>query len=571
MTTELHPEPAIEVAGLTKRYRGHTAVDDVTFSVRPGRITGFLGPNGAGKSTTMRMMVGLTPSTSGHSKILGRTYRELPNPGRHVGVLLDASAQHSGRSGRETLAVAATVLGLDESRVDEVIELVGLTPAEAKRRTGTYSLGMRQRLGVGHALVGDPSVLVLDEPANGLDPAGIHWMRGLFRDYAARGGTVLLSSHLLREIEVIADELVVIGHGKVIAQGTKDELLTSDETYVCSNNDAALTIALEQAGIDHRPSPRRWLPHIRPRGRRRSRRARRRDRDLGASPSRRRGTRGVLPDPDRRCQPRDHRGSSTMTITHPTGVPAEISAVPFSRMLRAELRKLTNTRAGRWLLAAILAATPIVTVVLIFVPEPKNLTYASLVDITSAPQKWLLPILGILTITSEWSQRTGLLTFTLEPDRARVLTAKAAATGLLGLVVLALTFGFSAVGNIVGSAAFDGDGSWDGSLVATRDISIVLATTLAQGLAFGMLFLISAAAIVAFYLLPTVSGIIFGPQFGLTDLGEWVDLNQGQGQLYDHNLSAQDWAQVATSALIWVGVPALLGVRRVLRAEIKTA
>jgi len=219
---------AIVVDGLTKRYGSHTAVQGVSFSVRPGVITGFVGPNGAGKSTTMRMMVGLTPPTGGRCTVLGRDYRRLHNPGRQVGVLLDASAQHSGRTGREVLTLAATVMGLDARRVEEMLDLVGLSRAEARRRTGAYSLGMRQRLGVGQALLGDPRVLILDEPANGLDPAGIHWMRGLLRDFADGGGSVLLSSHLLREIEVIADELVVIGRGRIVAQGTKHDLLAAE-------------------------------------------------------------------------------------------------------------------------------------------------------------------------------------------------------------------------------------------------------------------------------------------------------------------------------------------------------
>jgi ABC-2 type transport system ATP-binding protein len=219
---------AIEAVGLTKRYGKHVAVHDVTFRVRWGTITGFLGPNGAGKSTTMRMMVGLTPPSSGRSRVLGLDYRRLPNPGRHAGVLLDASAQHAGRTGREMLRVAATVMGLPEKRVDEILDQVGLTPAEARRRTGAYSLGMRQRLGIGHALLGDPQVLILDEPANGLDPAGMHWMRLLLRGFADRGGSVLLSSHLLHEVEVIADELVVIGRGKVVAQGAKSDLIADD-------------------------------------------------------------------------------------------------------------------------------------------------------------------------------------------------------------------------------------------------------------------------------------------------------------------------------------------------------
>jgi ABC-2 type transport system ATP-binding protein len=243
--------PAIEVSGLTKRYGGHPVVDGVSFAVRPGVITGFLGPNGAGKSTTMRMMVGLTPPTAGRCTVLGRDYRQLPNPGRHVGVLLDASAQHTGRTGREVLVLAATVIGLPRHRVEEVIALVGLTAAEAGRRTGTYSLGMRQRLGLAQALLADPPVLILDEPANGLDPAGSHWIRGLLRDFADRGGSVLLSSHLLREIEVIADELVIIGRGSIVAQGAKADLLTATGTLVRSADQDALTAALDGAGLPH--------------------------------------------------------------------------------------------------------------------------------------------------------------------------------------------------------------------------------------------------------------------------------------------------------------------------------
>ena len=215
----------ITVEQLTKRYGAFTAVDDVSFDVKPGRVTGFLGPNGAGKSTAMRMICGLTPPTSGTTQVLGKPYHALPNPGRHLGVLLDASAQHAGRTGREVLTLGALMMGVDRSRADAMLELVGLTPKESGRRVRNYSLGMRQRLGIAHALLGDPQVLVLDEPANGLDPAGIRWMRTLLRDFATGGGTVLLSSHLLHEIEVVADELIVIGQGRIVAQGSKDELL----------------------------------------------------------------------------------------------------------------------------------------------------------------------------------------------------------------------------------------------------------------------------------------------------------------------------------------------------------
>ncbi|HLS40765.1 MAG TPA: ATP-binding cassette domain-containing protein [Ornithinicoccus sp.] len=241
----------ITVTNLVKRYGDVLAVDDVSFSAEPGRVTGFLGPNGAGKSTTMRILTGLTPATSGAALVLGRPYSALTNPGRHVGVLLDASAQHAGRTGREVLTLGAMTLGIDRRRVDQMLELVGLTPKEGNRRIRNYSLGMRQRLGIAHALLGDPEVLVLDEPANGLDPAGIRWMRDLLKAFADAGGTVLLSSHLLNEIERIADDIVVIGHGRIVAQGTKEELLRPSGTLVRSIDDAALARALDVEDIEH--------------------------------------------------------------------------------------------------------------------------------------------------------------------------------------------------------------------------------------------------------------------------------------------------------------------------------
>jgi len=245
----------ITVEALTKKYGGFTAVDDVTFTAGAGRVTGFLGPNGAGKSTTMRIMVGLTPPTAGATTISGRRYTDLPNPGREVGVLLDASAQHAGRTGREILTIAQRTMGLPASTVDAMLERVSLTPAEATRRVRNYSLGMRQRLGIATALIGDPEVLILDEPANGLDPAGIRWMRDLLREYADRGGTVLLSSHLLHEIEVIADDLVVIGNGRIVSQGTKAALLQSAGTFVrAASGQADLARALIEAGMDATPS-----------------------------------------------------------------------------------------------------------------------------------------------------------------------------------------------------------------------------------------------------------------------------------------------------------------------------
>ena len=243
----------ITVENLTKRYGDYVALDDVSFTSKPGRVTGFLGPNGAGKSTTMRIIAGLTPAGSGTATVRGTAYRDIHNPATEVGVLLDASAQHAGRTGAEILRLSAMTLGVGLTRVDEMLEMVSLTAEESRRRVRNYSLGMRQRLGIANALLGDPQILILDEPANGLDPAGIHWMRTLLRDYADRGGTVLLSSHLLHEIEIIADDLVVIGQGRIVAQGTKEELLAGTGTRVRSLDDDALLQAMTAAGIVARP------------------------------------------------------------------------------------------------------------------------------------------------------------------------------------------------------------------------------------------------------------------------------------------------------------------------------
>ena len=243
----------IAVEHLSKRYGRQLAVDDISFHCEPGTVTGFLGPNGAGKSTTLRMICGLTNPNAGTATVLDTSYRSLPNPGREVGVLLDASAQHSGRSGREALTLTAQVLGVERRRVDELMEYVGLSKTAAKKRVGTYSLGMRQRLGIAQALLGDPRVLILDEPANGLDPEGIAWMRRLLRDFADRAGTVLLSSHLLREVEAIADQLVVIGRGKIVAQGSMAELLASTGVIVRGLDPGALHEALADAGLTATP------------------------------------------------------------------------------------------------------------------------------------------------------------------------------------------------------------------------------------------------------------------------------------------------------------------------------
>jgi ABC-2 type transport system ATP-binding protein len=213
----------IEVDHLTKRYGSTVAVNDLSFQVTPGRITGFLGPNGAGKTTTLKAILGLVQPTSGTTRVFGKPYRELDEAPRKVGAVLETSRYHPGRSGRNHLRVLAVQAGIPQGRVEEVLDLVAMKES-AKRRVGGYSMGMRQRLGLAAALLGEPELLVLDEPANGLDPAGIRWLRDLLRSLAERGRTILVSSHVLAEIEQIADEVVIIHRGKFVAQSTTAEL-----------------------------------------------------------------------------------------------------------------------------------------------------------------------------------------------------------------------------------------------------------------------------------------------------------------------------------------------------------
>jgi ABC-2 type transport system ATP-binding protein len=244
----------ITASGLSKWYGPRTVVDDVSFTLEPGTVTGFLGPNGAGKTTTLRMLTGLVPPGAGTARIDGRRWAELPNPAATAGVLLDAGAVHPGRTGRTHLRLLAEAIGVPARRVDQLLDEVGLGAA-GRRRIGGYSLGMRQRLGIAGALLADPPVLILDEPANGLDPEGIRWMRGLLRDRADRGGTVLLSSHLLGEVEHTVDRLVVIGAGRVVADGPIGTLLAADGVRVRAVDADALAADLRAAGLAVSPGP----------------------------------------------------------------------------------------------------------------------------------------------------------------------------------------------------------------------------------------------------------------------------------------------------------------------------
>ncbi|HET7519689.1 MAG TPA: ABC transporter ATP-binding protein [Actinomycetes bacterium] len=222
---------AISVQGLTKRFGDVLAVDQLDFGVDPGTVTGFLGPNGAGKTTTLRMLLGLVAPTSGTATIGGRPYRELADPARRVGAVLEASGFHPGRTARDHLRVLVTAAGLAPGRVDEVLEQTGLAAA-GRRRVGGFSLGMRQRLGLAAALLGDPEVLILDEPANGLDPEGVRWLRGLVRGLADQGRTVLVSSHVLAEVAQTVDQVVIIDRGRLVAQSTLTALTAGADRTV---------------------------------------------------------------------------------------------------------------------------------------------------------------------------------------------------------------------------------------------------------------------------------------------------------------------------------------------------
>jgi ABC-2 type transport system ATP-binding protein len=249
-----HPAPGIDgrivVSGLTKTYGRLAAVRDLSFTVEPGRVTGFLGPNGAGKTTTLRMLLGLVKPDSGTATIGGRRYADLVEPLRSVGAVLESTGAHPGRTGRNHLRIVCDVAGMPLARADEVLDLTGLVPA-AKRPVRTYSLGMRQRLAIAAAMIGDPQILILDEPANGLDPEGIAWMRGFLRSLATDGRTIVVSSHLLAEMEVLADGLVIIAAGSLVAQGTVEQIIDSSPVgvmYVRTPDVGKLSAAIRERG-----------------------------------------------------------------------------------------------------------------------------------------------------------------------------------------------------------------------------------------------------------------------------------------------------------------------------------
>lgn len=237
------PGAVVTLDRVTKRFGEVVAVDEVSFSLQPGTVTGLLGPNGAGKTTTLRLLLGLAAPTAGRALVFGRRYAELADPARTVGAVLESGDFHPGRSGRDHLRILAVAARLPSGRVAEVLELVGLAPA-SRRAVKTYSLGMRQRLGLAGALLGDPNLLILDEPANGLDPAGVRWLRKLIRAFANRGGTVVVSSHALAEIAQTVDRVVIIDHGRLVADAALHELAQDgtslEDAYVALTGGAAV-------------------------------------------------------------------------------------------------------------------------------------------------------------------------------------------------------------------------------------------------------------------------------------------------------------------------------------------
>ncbi|MFC0359391.1 MULTISPECIES: ABC transporter ATP-binding protein [Kytococcus] len=239
----------VEVRNLSKHYGSFKAVDDLSFTVEPGRITGFLGPNGAGKTTTLRMLLGLISKTSGTATIDGHDYKDLARPLHTVGAALEATGFHPARSGRNHLRTIAATHGIPDSRVDEIIELVGI-PAASRKKVGGYSMGMRQRLGLGVTLLGDPKVLVMDEPANGLDPQGIRWLRDFLRHMAhEQGKTVLISSHMLSEVQQTVDDVVIIANGRMVTSGSLASLDTDSGTHVVTRDAEALARVLAERGV----------------------------------------------------------------------------------------------------------------------------------------------------------------------------------------------------------------------------------------------------------------------------------------------------------------------------------
>ena len=593
----------ITVQSVTKSYRGVTAVDDVTFTAEPGRVTGFLGPNGAGKSTTMRILVGLTPPTSGHAEVCGRRFADLPNPGREVGVLLDASAQHAGRTGREILTLSQRLMGLPAA---------GSTSCSTRSASPPRSLVARVRRLLARACASgsasprpcwvNPEVLILDEPANGLDPAGIRWMRDLLRGYADGGATVLLSSHLLHEIEVVADDLVVIGNGRIVAQGTKEDA-------------AALRRHPRPVprGRPPRPGTDRRRPQRRPeRGHRFA------GRPAGGGPARRRradsptwpaapltelraaegaGLEEMFLELTADTQREGAVSMSTLTTltpatdatcysTHRTPVattPAATSlatpARPATRHTpspwRASCRSSCASRStpargsGSW--SASRVASVLATAPWSLFSGDGEATASSFTLAIGFPMAVILPMVAILSVTGEWSQRSGLTTFTLVPHRGRVVLAKGIVAGTVSLASMLSPSGSapSATSRPRRSPAPTPSGT---RRRHDRQRGARQHPRRRHGLharaAHPELDRRDRAYFVYAFVLPPLLEFLAATQDWFHDLHPWVDPNVTQHLLFHGPLVGVQWQQLAVTSTAWLLLPLAVGLWTLRRSEV---
>jgi ABC-2 type transport system ATP-binding protein len=463
---------AIEINGISKRFRSVQAVRDLSFTVEAGRVTGFLGPNGAGKSTTLRMLLGLVRPDAGNAGFDGRRYEELPHPSARVGTVLEDASFHPGRSGRNHLRVLAAAGRHPQERVDHVLAQVDLTGA-ANRRVKGYSMGMRQRLAIAAALLGDPEVLVLDEPANGLDPPGIRWMRNLLRSQAARGRAVLVSSHMLSEVAQSVDDVVVISHGVLRGSGPLDHVLGSSEGPMTRVRSARRAAAPER----HRGRARRhWRARRARGGARGGGRGRGRARDRS-----RRARRGLAFARGRVL--RAHRGGSMRAL------------------LEAELIKLRTTRTFAALVCVAVGLSVVLTGLVAALTEPTE--DSVLIDVFQSDTSGLfIVILAIVGISGEWRHRTITSSLLAAPDRLAFLAAKTLAFAVAGaalsvlISIMVAAVGFSVL-EIRGLPTPDGGELVD--LYARN--AVVAALGGAFGVAIGALVRNQAVAVVGVLLL----------------------------------------------------------------------
>ena len=570
--------PLIEIDGLSKRYGDKLALDDVSFTVRSGVVTGFLGPNGAGKSTAMRLILGLDRPTAGAARVNGTDYRDFAAPLHEVGAMLEARAVHPGRTAHSHLLSLAQTHGIDRGRVDELLERVGLTDV-ARKRVGSFSLGMGQRLGIAAALLGDPHTLILDEPANGLDPEGIRWIRRLMRGLAAEGRTVFVSSHVMSEMALTADRLIVIGRGRLIADTTIEEFTrsaSSDAVRVRSPRarDLAAVLAAEGATVSFDRC--RRARGLRPRGRA-DRRAGRRGRARAARADTPPGiARGGVHAHDRRGGrvprlrvSRGGGGMSTEAIHPVTAAPVRVPRVTQARVIRSEATKLASLRSTRWsmLLAVVAMAGLGILISAVRMANWGSADRRPLDPLDVSLAGWHLAqlavgVLGVLVISGEYS--TGLIRSTIGavPRRLPVLWAKMLVFGTATLVLMipCAFIAFFVSQSILSRHDVQTSISQPHVLRAVIGAALFLAVTGLLGLALGALLRNTAGAIATFagvmFVLPGISAIL--PSSWGNAIDPYLPLNAGTGLM-----SLQ---QGANALAPWTGFAVYVGYVAVLTA-----